>query len=1789
MANIRGKVLSICVALLLAGSFLMVPAPAAAQQQVTTIKNFADLLSACLSSRTMDTSNVHYVLDLHDAKDKTLDLSSDQVDSIVQQIGSLTFGSKDNPFKGTFDGQGYTIKGLNYERKLFVPAPDTGLFAWTDGATIKNINFEDAYIGADYRGGVIVGYAKNSNFEHIKLTNCTSSVTPANNAVSLVTNAGLAGGMVAGEAEGCTFYDIEVEGGSVINNSTIAVSGLGGEGLYLGAIAGIAEGSTIEYCRTLPIRSLGADGKVAYTYPRVHNKYDVAVGAVAGQAVYAGGIAGAIGKGTRVIDSFSTADCYTYAATYVSVGAGNVGYVGGIAARSDNGSQITRCHYAGNLHSNLYNALLVIPIIQKNLYLGGIVQQDNDADCAIRDTYFKPSVSSVLDPGTNKDLPSINDRRNKKVYSGASFGPQDDKTYADRSFWESADFDFEGGIQRTTDCLGGKPHINKWIMDYDLGIPVHGSSVKATIDFPGAGTATIGPNALIATNAPQTTSDPYTFAVQGYLPSDFEMELEAKTTALDEIADSELSDPKNKGFVFREWYRARDVDENRIDSDPSLIAGLIAAGEKVSANAVTKVENTGPGDVSGFRDNDLFIAHSQAMVLFHDVKGDVVNPMTGEPRDVSEADWYDCAAPLPNAVEPKADRAQGGSVSDTAVFQGWTSRKNTEGPDAGYAAVTSTQLAAMKRDGVFYAAGDPVMRPLDLYPVYSDYSSNIKTVFEGHKYDVAGAPVVDDKPFMRKGVGETSIATREVDGVKRYELSVKKVGGAAAWPDGYRFRGWYFDLDDGTEVRLSDKETFLLPLDTDLTRETTYTARFEYRVDYYAKSFNDPDLFPEKLVISKWERYESVPAQIEGPIFDAESVLHWGSDYASHAKGEGACDGIYAKEIVAPVKLYSHNVVEKRNFRIMVDTDFPSSGNVNLKYDGSNSFIMTFNPVSSDGGEQPGYRLLFWSLQNGNQSRGNRWSYIGNNADTGRLGGAETTYNYRGRAFVAAEARFHMIDGAQAKTVYRRYDEKVLLKDSVHHNYVWPFFDNHDGGHVNETDPYNGSLADIHAANVDSGASPSAAEMAREGYYFIGWIDGSKGSETEKGGKVWNALYDGTDAYCTTDISHALSYIVLESDRVSAPMDLYPIYSKYDYSATTNIKRAGVVDGAGINVPKDPTALLAKDLGDGRIRVDFSADTHTRITDGGDLYKLVSWTVERNGAPIATISATAPDGSPAPEGGKPVGNDNAKLSYTFPAGPSYTFVANYEPLAVVYHTNVDAVQVVTRNKGDRLGDAPEGAPAFALEDVDKVAGQRVVFTGWTEVRPEGDAQYVIDHDGTTPLVNKSTRVNRSMELFAVYRVSGVTVDSNIDDVLLGLGFTDLSKVRTVVRGDFGRLSLAAEPVPGYEFQGWYRDYDHAAGTGTLVTESDAHPLGSAVFDKACYTAVYKAVHEVRYHGVDGGVIYTAYVHEDDPRSFIEMVDKIGPDGKPTGETVPSFIDAEALLKINAQLDAAAQVAGATERELFDNWARKVDGRLVPCEDAFYEAQINRDLDLYPVAWRVSASDSAGKPFMPEMLWALDMKAANDGDSSTAPVKGYFKNPYAQPELSVTVQKVGYGAQGEPPTVAPQPDVDVAVYAAPMFDAELVGNEMTDDQGIARFKFNGSIVITKEVADAAADGRSFSFVVTDTKTGDSRTVLVPVALAQGGASCSGSKTLVLPFGTYRVAEDGAWAWRYAGALSVGGKPSASPATFDVDTTKPLRVACANERVSDLWLDGQGDAHNVFEAPASTVAPKGRDRL
>lgn len=1719
-------------------SVLAAAVPVRASTTVT-IRSFSDLLTQCLASRTQDTSGVEYVLDLSDAPGKVLDLTDSQVQDIIVQVGSLTFGSSTNPFRGTFDGRGYTIKGLNYERDLFKPAPDTGLFAWTDGAVIKNVNFEDAYVGADYRGGVIAGYAKDTRFEHIRLTNCTSSVTPANNAVSLITNAGLAGGMVAGEAERCSFYNVEVAGGSVVNNSTAAVSGLGGEGLYLGAIVGCDKGSTIEYCRVVPLRSRAQDGSVSYAYPRVHNKYDIAVGAVAGQAVYAGGVAGSVGYGSRVIDCFSTADVYTYAATYVSVGAGNVGYAGGIAARSDGDAEVLRCHYAGNLHTYLYNALLVIPIIQKNVYLGGIVEQDHGA-LSIRDSYYKPSVSAVLDPGTDKDIPSIWDKDHGKVYAGASFGPQEDGPFADRSFWEQAGFDFEGGIERVTGSLSGAPHINKWIMDYDLGIPVHGESVKTTIDFPGAGTATIGPADLVATSSPQTTSDAYDFAVQGFVPADLDIELTADTASAGAAPGGQVFDPANGGFRFLGWYRVRDVDENRIDPDPSVMEALLRRADPAGPVAVSEIhvaENRGPGDDAGFRDNDLFIAHFRANVLYHGVAGGIVDPATGLPRDPAEADWYRSGQALSAAAEPAADRAAaGGPVSDSATFLGWTSRPSAEAGVPGYRAVTSSELIAMKRDGVFYVAGDPVSEPMDLYPVYSDYSANIKAHVEGWEYDAAGEAIAYDPSEppcdVRQGVARAHVGATTVDGSERYKVSLEHLGAGGALPDGYRFRGWYTEAADGTEVRISDREEFILPADLDLTREVVFTARFEYRVDYYAKAFGEHGTFPDsELVVSKWEPYRAVPVQIEGPVFSAERVVHWGLSHVEHGGADGAGDA-FAGQVVAPIKLYSHNVRDKVNFSIMLDTDFPDSGTLGLTGHTTNWFDMSFEA-------DPGYKFLFWSLQNGNQKSGNRWSYVKNPADTGYLGLDTSGYYYRGRAYVVAEARFHMPDDATVDTVYRRYDERVLLDAPAHHDYPWPFYKENAPGLVNETDPYDGSPSEISSANVDSGASPSAASMARDGYHFIGWIDGTAGSETERGGEVWNKIYNAGEPFCTSEISRALSYIVLDSDRVSAPMDLYPVYARYDYAATTNVALAGVPGGAGVNVPADPSVAFTE-AGGGRRDLVLAADTATAVTPGGDPYRLVGWDVYRNGAKVETIAAAA--------GGSP------ELSYTVEAGPSYLFVALYEPLVVVYHVGDADARVVTRNRGDRLGDPPVEAPAFDFAQVDAAAGAPAVFTGWTEAAPAGP--FAIDADGSVAKVNRSTRVDRSMELYAVYRPCGASVDSNIDGALAAQG-TDPATVRSIERGPHGRLSIAARSVPGYEFRGWYRDFDQSAGTGERITAADVWALGANVFDETVYTAVYEAVYDVRYHGVDGSVLFTAHAKEGDPRSFVEQ------GAAPDGSTVYTFIDSEALLAINSQLSAAA--GGC--RELFDNWCRIVDGAVVPCDDAFYRTVVSSDIDLYPMTWAASVSDSRGAPFNDGVLAALDLSKV--GSVTEAPVRLYFKQGYLQPSLTVHVERRAYDG-GTAPRATPAEGVRVDVFEAPLIDAARVGSEPTDAAGDAVFEFDGRISITKRADDARAAGAAFTIAVMDRSTGAVRTVVVRMGDAPDATgSYVGTAEMVLPFGSYELYED-AWNWRWSCTGSAGG-PSVS---LDVSGPAALSAEFTNSYAGSEWLSGENSLANVF---------------
>ncbi|MDR0505289.1 MAG: hypothetical protein LBH32_00515 [Dysgonamonadaceae bacterium] len=68
--------------------------------------------------------------------------------------------SANKPFKGTFDGKGHTVKGMNYN---YPNESYIGLFKKIDGATVKNVGVENAYLVGNEEVGAIAGSAVNGS------------------------------------------------------------------------------------------------------------------------------------------------------------------------------------------------------------------------------------------------------------------------------------------------------------------------------------------------------------------------------------------------------------------------------------------------------------------------------------------------------------------------------------------------------------------------------------------------------------------------------------------------------------------------------------------------------------------------------------------------------------------------------------------------------------------------------------------------------------------------------------------------------------------------------------------------------------------------------------------------------------------------------------------------------------------------------------------------------------------------------------------------------------------------------------------------------------------------------------------------------------------------------------------------------------------------------------------------------------------------------------------------------------------------------------------------------------------------------------------------------------------------------------------------------------------------------------------------------------------------------------------------------------------------------------------
>lgn len=1789
---------------------MALPAAAHAEDQTEFhITNRNDFLACVALSRQRDTSQWRVYLD------NDIVLNDDDMKAIVEDtVKHLSFGNKEHPFKGVFDGQNHTVKGLNYENKVLDPERDTGFFAETDGATIKNFLVEDANIWADFRGGIIVGKAVNTSFENVMVMESTLHVTCANNMLNVITNAGFEGGMIAGELEGCNLYNCEVRGGRAVHNTTAGVQAIGGEGLYMAAFAGYVKNSTIEYCRVTPTRS--EDGS-SMDMTDVTNKYDVAIGALGGNNVYASGFVGCMAEGAKVIDCFSTAKCYSYAASYVGVVSVTRAWTGGLAGRilSKSGNEITRSHFAGDLSSRQYNPIAVIPIIQNDVNLGGIAARANKGDATVTECYFKPSVSlkgSSQGTAAKKKIPSFGGDGTTK---GDSYGPWDDERYITRELWEEHDYDFCAGTMRSTandDALGGQ-HTNEWAMDYKLNIPVHGQSVKATIDFPGAGTATVLATML---GKDQSTSDPYTFAVsavlagtaQGLAQGDtsvmFKQETSAKPAGLSEA---------NDGYRFMGWFREPDVRVNRIGQDNSWFDGktddaAVKDGKCVEENTAHDKTSTYTADngkdhdaSEGFKGNDLFIASYEAQVLFYNVEGKTINWKDGKAHDRS-TDWYRYGVGLTPAAP--ADR---GSLSKTATFIGWTTQPNDDkSMNGAYAAITSDRLADLKNKGAFYPVGSEiaVVGPTDFYPVYSDYVSHIMTEFEGNEQDTL------NDVTQRVDVGKTHVKVETAeDGTSAYTVQVLDVSGKAIsedgeLPKGYRFLGWYENKQnaDGSEVevRVSRDPSYALPADVDLTVTHTYIARFEYRVDYYVRAYTNHGFTDSKLLCSVWNRYQTPFEENVGSTFVRENVVHWGPEHVDHGikdRYDETCDTRFTKEtlVVSPLNAYSHNVKNDTGADTLkdlyADTDFPGAATLSDTWT-SASLNVTVKLVNDR------YRLNFWTLERGNGC----WTYVKNPIESTML---DLDTKYYVRAMITTDVNFYNKDNTILKAATRRY-ESNLLQNKVNgsdptYTYYYP--------HVNTSVEATGDPQDEPTGSYESPltleSSPTDAEMAVPGYKFLGWISTA---EVQKGSDVWNYIYDvADDSYVTSDPEKAEPYLVTDESKVTQWQDAYPVYAKYNVNYTTNLHRAGFDGTSEVNVPKYDIVPVIN-AGAGPATATVTPDIATTVYKSGDeLYKLNKVEIELPNGEVKKLDSA----------------DGSSYSYPVEPGKPYTFVAYYTPIAVVYHLNGTDIDGKLAQEGDTLGSLKDGIPlpTYNVGDIDAATNAYNAFVGWTETKPASGNGYVVWSDGL-PMVNTNTVVNAPMELYPVYRASAVIVQSNIDANL-----DNPDSVRSLSRTDSGdQISLevrATAEVVGkdgtkYDFVGWSRDYE-SDSKYTLMTEDDKYPLeGSEPFKGATYTAVYKVTpYKVRYHSVDGAVIFTATVDSGDERAqdgkpgFVYTVDVpkmdesgnpvYDNDGNPVMEQKSVAYDPDAHSKIVALLDEQA-AANGDKRELFLEWRYVGADGNAKSWDEFKSEPVKGDMDLYPVTYRVVANDTSD-PASPvtmtaQLKWLLDPAAANTvGDSAdNAPFKVCFAKPFMGTQLTVTVTQASYGPGAEGVSAAEEPvnGKFVSLYSlgsgngsfdlANRLEYKKTGEDgQGDGNAVFNFDQTHALTIVKKTTDASAMGQTFRFKVTKTAEGaspETRVVEVKVDKQQpenGETWYVGSVQFAAPAGIYTVEEDTAWAWRYRGELSTPGKAPGKTAELTISSASSANDAtftCTNTRVNDKWIDGSDRAHNVW---------------
>lgn len=1281
---------------------------------------------------------------------------------VSEYADRLRIGSNNSGYHGVFDGNGHTIKGLTHLEKNESSA---GLFVRTTGGTIKNLVIDDADIKSDSIGGILVGRADDTNFLNISIRNSDIEIYTNGAPIGLITFGGMTGGAIIGEMCDSVMYNCE----SVNTNVFIDCGGiqaLGGNNIFLGGLVGgaIAQDTknTIEYSRVIR-------GKVS-------NSFTVGIGALGGQVLYSGGIAGYVqGKGnstTEIIDCFSSSNVSSHALTPVSVASGITSYCAGIAAGAwGKNMRLEKCHYAGNLSSYLYNAAVVFPIIQENYYLYGILgAHDGVTTDTVKNCYYDFSKRPPLKLGgvtyDNSDG-AVKDESDNVSWSGLSHS-----AFTNQAIWSSRNFDFVGNEISGTGCdefldKQGVSHTNKWIIDYNAEMPVHGKSVSVGTDFPNAGTVSIG--------------------AEGYRDG-----LSTESGYVSQITDTyddtvTLTATVNPGYNFEGWY------EGQINNDGTVsITGDEPLTKDTTYNASAD-------------DNAVYVAHYTANINFTDVGGN--NVITTIKHSYNESLKF---------ADAKAEEGQ--------QFYGWTRDKNKSKTEATQNDINATTFVAAGTPvtetmtlypvyigvsanihAVFEATGT------DTLVIDAVENSTMNTVIESD----------DTGWYVTFNFGDSEAAVPEgymFDGWYRKDYSQSEAGSTVSLDDAVcvsRDEKYYIDEDE-----IFDQNLYIAKFKYKVTAwmPEEIETRGGNVSDFYYVRGRDVDLSPYAEVwVDHGTDYDGLLTVLGKPGVGQDTTFHyWSAEQPefNHGYDGSGLDNLkeklsqYDSTVVKPMILYGvitigGNGIRYNKTSFITYTDFPGAASSEVVYQdgggdwgrdaadvnvilnkGYNFYGMlhysngnggighpyTFNLKSTT--QQEGHEIIWdqnktsWTLKNtpyGNFSFNNQeYVLLKASASVNQYNekGVKTTGYNLNTGITTVDNRYNNpSDWDNTPTMARKY-QSLIFKQS------------NNIPAQNETTLDRLEEEDIATRDYPVGVGEAAKTKPVTNYKFLGWVDMNQMREIDKTYlfDVSKGTTEGEDVqYITSDSKKALGYVMKDDERVYAPMELYPLYAKYKVNITTNIG-----DDAGLGENKPNPGYEVSD--DGSLVI--KPDENVTVTVGDITL------VDEDGNEIELVKGE--DGNYTPK------DPDTKLDVDeeYEVKIEYNYNVN-----VTYHVGGETEPYTESKKnGDTLGETVNTKlPELTVENG--------VFLGWTELETAPGSGYVAFNKKTDTLdmlVTSETVVNKNMDLYPVY----VTIahSANID--------TDSENYTTLETGS----KLVAETADGYSFDGWYAVMPSESGT-----------------------------------------------------------------------------------------------------------------------------------------------------------------------------------------------------------------------------------------------------------------------------------------------------------------------------------------------------------------------------------------